>query len=75
MTIKIPEEIFEEWNQKIEAIISTMPVMMSPTMAKLCPTHIIEEMSDIEQIKMVLKLDLQCTGQENNCNNWNWLKF
>lgn len=43
------KETFEEWNQKIVAIILTMSVMRSASTDGLRPKVVIKEMSDVKE--------------------------
>lgn len=43
LRIKMLKEAFEEWNQKIVSIISTMPIMSSASLNRLCPKYVIEK--------------------------------
>lgn len=44
MTIKIPKELFEEWNQKTVGTISPISIIIYASINRVCPKYVMEEM-------------------------------
>lgn len=47
LTLKILQDTFEKWNQKLAATVS---MVMFASMDRLCPKDVMEEIADEEQI-------------------------